>query len=113
MFFRKEIHTVLVQAVVARQWFNHLISEVLAGKELRLLPPVRHASQAEASPWPERRAPLTFLDPRLPTSRLPLTGNPYGHAKDDLALDDSRCEWRGCGIDIAHLHGARMPSLCT
>ena len=66
--------------------------EVLAGKELRLLPPVRHASQAEASPWPERRAPLTFLDPRLPTSRLPLTGNPY--AKDDLhlALDDSRCE---------------------
>ena len=87
--------------------------EVLAGKELRLLPPVRHASQAEASPWPERRAPLTFLDPRLPTSRLPLTGNPYGHAKDDLALDDSRCEWRGCGIGIAHLHGARMPSLCT
>ena len=66
---------------------------MLAGKELRLLPPVRHASQAEASPWPERRAPLTFLDPRLPTSRLPLTGNPYGHAKDDLALDDSRCEW--------------------
>ena len=67
--------------------------EVLDGKELRLLPPVRHAPQAEASPWPERRAPLAFLDPRLPTSRLPLTGNPY--AKDDLhlALEDSRCEW--------------------
>ena len=66
---------------------------LLAGKELSLFPPVRHASQAEASPWPERRAPLAFFDPRSPSSRLPLTGNPYDHVTDDLrpALDDDRC----------------------
>ena len=66
---------------------------LLAGKELSLFPPVRHASQAEASPWPERRTPLAFFDPRSPSSRLPLTGNPYDHATDDLrpALDDNRC----------------------
>jgi len=68
--------------------------ELLAGKELALFPPVRDASQAEASPWPERRAPLAFFDPRTPSSRLPLTGNPYDHATDDLrpALDDNRRE---------------------
>ena len=66
---------------------------LLAGRELALFPPVKHASQPEASPWPERRAPLAFFDPRSPSSRLPLTGNPYDHVTDDLrpALDDDRC----------------------